>query len=216
MRFPILRSRLCLLACSFCIFTIGCQSASHTGNGALIGSGLGAATGAIIGHQTGNSGTGALIGAVAGGLGGALVGNAQDAREERDMAVAQANYSQQALQAERMALTNADIVKMSQNGLSAELITAAIQQRGGRFHTSPDDLIALNANGVDQRVISVMQSAAPLPVVSVPPTKTVIPVEREVVVTGPGPQVGVGIHIGRRPHRRWWHRRHHRRHHHHH
>lgn len=214
MRLPILRAVACLLACSFFISTIGCQTASHAENGALIGSGLGAMTGAIIGQHNGNSGTGALIGAAAGGLGGALLGNAQDAREERDMAVAQANYSQQALRAEQMALTNADVVKMSQNGLAPELIMGAIQQRGGRFHTSPDDLIALNSSGVDQRVIAAMQSATPLPVVGVPPVKTVIPVEREVVVTGPGPQVGVGIHIGRRPGRRYW-RRHHHWHHHH-
>ena len=51
----------------------GC--ATRTENGALIGGGLGAGTGAIIGNQSGHTGEGALIGGAAGALGGAVVGH---------------------------------------------------------------------------------------------------------------------------------------------
>lgn len=50
----------------------GCTS---TQQGALIGSAVGAGSGAIIGHQYGHSGRGALIGAGVGALTGALVGD---------------------------------------------------------------------------------------------------------------------------------------------
>jgi len=43
--------------------------------GAVIGGMLGAATGAIVGHQSGKQGEGALIGAGLGALAGALVGD---------------------------------------------------------------------------------------------------------------------------------------------
>jgi hypothetical protein len=54
----------------------GC--ASDAQNGALIGGLLGAGTGAIIGHQSGEGWAGAGIGAAAGALGGYIVGNEVD------------------------------------------------------------------------------------------------------------------------------------------
>ena len=49
-------------------------------DGAVLGGALGAATGAIIGHQSGKQGEGALIGAGVGALTGALVGDQVDER----------------------------------------------------------------------------------------------------------------------------------------
>ena len=54
----------------------GCRN--DAGTFAAIGTGLGAATGAIIGHQSGHGGEGALIGAGAGALGGYILGNESD------------------------------------------------------------------------------------------------------------------------------------------
>jgi uncharacterized protein YcfJ len=54
----------------------GCRN--DAGTFAAVGTGLGAATGAIIGHQSGHAGEGALIGAGAGALGGYIIGNESD------------------------------------------------------------------------------------------------------------------------------------------
>ena len=59
-------------------FTLGLAGCTTTQGGALWGSGIGAAAGALIGNQTGNTGGGALIGAALGGLSGALIGDAID------------------------------------------------------------------------------------------------------------------------------------------
>ncbi|PVB61708.1 lipoprotein [Labrenzia sp. 011] len=53
----------------------GCQSQSQTDR-ALVGGGLGAATGAIIGAAAGGGVGPALVGAAIGGAGGAIVGGA--------------------------------------------------------------------------------------------------------------------------------------------
>ena len=57
----------------------GCTT---TQKGTVVGGAVGAGTGAIIGHQSGNAGTGALIGGAAGAIGGALIGNAIEDEEE--------------------------------------------------------------------------------------------------------------------------------------
>src|SRR5262249_53098976 len=59
----------------------GCSSLNHTENGALAGGGIGAATGALIGHATGHTAGGALIGAGAGALAGGLIGHAAGQRD---------------------------------------------------------------------------------------------------------------------------------------
>ena len=141
------------------LFT-GCATANHTQRGALAGTALGTTAGAIIGHQSGHGAGGAAIGAVAGGLAGALAGNAADAREERDAAIARAEYaeSQQAA-AREPAMTNSDLIRMAQSGLSDEVIINAIRSRGGRFDLSPDGLIALGQGRVSDRVIREIQTA---------------------------------------------------------
>lgn len=51
---------------------------TNAGTGSLIGAGLGAVTGGVIGHQNGHRGAGALIGAGAGAIGGYMIGNESD------------------------------------------------------------------------------------------------------------------------------------------
>ena len=57
------------------ILLSGCTT---TQKGALVGSAVGAGSGAIIGHQSGHRGRGALIGAGVGAITGALVGDFVD------------------------------------------------------------------------------------------------------------------------------------------
>lgn len=60
----------------------GCQT-TPTQDGAIIGGGLGAGLGAIVGNQSGHTGEGALIGAGVGALTGAIVGDAVDEGRKR-------------------------------------------------------------------------------------------------------------------------------------
>lgn len=182
----------------------GC--ATSTGNGALFGSGLGATTGAIIGSASGNAGNGALIGAAAGALSGALVGNAEDSARQRDAAWAHA-YQMEQQQVAARAVTNADVVTMTQNGLSQDVIINAIRTRGGQFDTSPNALIWLKNSGVSDAVIATMQAGGP-PITPVT-TTTVLPPppihSPEVIVVEPHP-VPIVVHpppFCHHPPRRW-------------
>lgn len=142
----------------------GCAHMTHSGRGALVGSGLGAATGAIIGNQSGNSGGGALIGAAAGALGGALLGQTHDAMDDRDAALARAYSAEQHAAFQQTALSNTDVILMAQNGLGPDVIVNSIRTRGGQFDTSPPGLIALKQNGVPDSVIAVMQQTPSGPI----------------------------------------------------
>ncbi|MCC6486015.1 MAG: hypothetical protein IT364_00815 [Candidatus Hydrogenedentes bacterium] len=53
-------------------------------------------------------------------------------------------------------LTNEAVLKMVRAGLADEVVVGAIAQHEGRFSLSPDDLIALKAAGVSDRVIAAM------------------------------------------------------------
>jgi hypothetical protein len=180
-----------------CFLGPGCETAgSNTAGGALVGTGLGAVTGAIIGSATGrgNAAAGALIGAAAGGVGGALIGNAQDKREQQADAAVQAQYTQAQVAAERAALTNNDIVYMAKSNVGDGVIINSIRSRGGRFDTTPDAIVQLKANGISDAVIQTMQSTPP-PSATVPPPGAVAggPYYAPGVVVAPAPLVGVYV-----------------------
>ena len=60
----------------------GCNTATKSQKGAVIGTGGGAVIGAVIGKATGNTARGAVIGAVLGGVGGAVIGRKMDKQAE--------------------------------------------------------------------------------------------------------------------------------------
>ncbi len=62
---------------------------SHKTEGAVLGGGIGAGTGAIIGKQKGKAGQGALIGGLAGAGIGYVLGDAKDKNQARDARIAQ-------------------------------------------------------------------------------------------------------------------------------
>ncbi len=85
--------------CALAVAAVGCESMgtaaqSKQTQGALLGGALGAASGAIIGNQTGHAGAGTAVGAGLGALAGAVFGNAleeqQYARQTPGASVAQA------------------------------------------------------------------------------------------------------------------------------
>jgi uncharacterized protein YcfJ len=134
----------------------GCQNLNNTENGAILGSLLGAGTGAIVGHQSGHRDEGALIGAAAGLLGGGLMGKAQDNAEQRDAAVRYAQHTEMARRADMVAVTNQDVIAMTQQGFSDEHIINTMRHRGGRFDTSPAAQGYMKQMGVSERVLGAM------------------------------------------------------------
>jgi len=62
------------IACAALLVLAGCTTGSPQGDRAVVGGGVGAATGALIGGLATGTGGGALIGAGIGGAGGALIG----------------------------------------------------------------------------------------------------------------------------------------------
>lgn len=79
-----LRQKIQIGTASLALFALGACSEplSNREKGALIGGGVGAGSGALIGEAAaGAPGTGAAIGGAAGAIGGALVGDERDRRE---------------------------------------------------------------------------------------------------------------------------------------
>ncbi len=136
----------------------GCRNLDRTQNGALVGSGLGALAGTIIGHQTGNKEKGAALGALAGAAAGGLVGNAQQKTAERDDAVAYAHHQAAMRETERRAISNADVINMVQNGVEESTILDSIRATGGNFDVRPATIITLSKSGVNSRIIASMRS----------------------------------------------------------
>ena len=166
----------------------GCEGLSHTENGALIGGGIGAGTGAIIGHALGHTGGGALIGAGAGALAGGLIGNSADKSDQRAAAAAQAR---------QLGLT--DVAQMSQQHISDAVIVGQIRSTGSVYRLSPTDIVWLKQNGVSDYVVNEMQATAyryPGRVYTAAPVYT----EGVYVAEPPPPPVGVGVTFVERGH----------------
>lgn len=176
----------------------GCAPRNHTEHGALVGSTAGALLGGVIGHQSGNASDGAVLGALAGGVTGAFVGNAEDQKEMAYEELEEARAEQ------TQAVTNLDLIRMTQSGVSDEVIVNTVKTRGGRIDMSPDAVIDLKANGVSDYVVleiqKAAQSAAKDDVIHVVHNRP------DIIVV---PAIGVGVHHPPHPHG-YWHRPRHR------
>lgn len=133
---------------------------NDTATGAVVGGGLGAVTGALVGGKD-HRGGGALIGAGVGALTGGLIGNAADAADQRAAATGTAVVARANAQVAALAVTNFDLVEMTRAGVGEDVIISTIRSRGGRFDLSPNGLIALKQSGVSDRVVMAAQSSAP-------------------------------------------------------
>lgn len=196
---------LLLLVAGLACVGSGCAHMNHTQAGALTGTAIGTVAGAMIGGHNGNAAAGAILGGMTGMGVGALAGSAEDAREERDYAlmernaaIAHASYSSTV----EAPLTNFDLIRLAQSGVSDDVIINMIHSRGGHFNLNTDSIITLKQNGVSDRVIVVAQGA-PLPRMreprmSTPTRSSVVIVERPAptaaVVVGAGPCWGYHHH----------------------
>jgi hypothetical protein len=174
-------------ALALVLLAAGCET--HAGTGLLAGGALGALAGGAIGSASHHAGTGALIGATAGAALGGLTGAAVDNHEQK-VAVRQA--------AQRQAIGKQDVVDMTHNGTSDDIIINQIQTSGTVFHLSGSEVIWLQQSGVHDCVIKAMQATAYAP--PPPPPEVIVREPPPVVyVREPPPPVGFGvvIHGGR-------------------
>lgn len=190
----IMRLILCLSVLLPIGIMTGCHPRNHTEHGAMVGSTAGALLGGIIGHQSGNTGDGAVLGALAGGLTGAVVGNSKD---KEDMAYEELAQVQMA---EATAVTNLDLIRMTQSGVSDDVIVNTVKTRGGRIDMSPDAVIDLKANGVSDYVVLEIQKAAQAAARG--DVVRVVSSRPEIVIV---PSVGVGVGVSQHRHP-YWHR----------
>jgi uncharacterized protein YcfJ len=142
--------------------TAGCASMGRNArSGALLGTALGAGAGAIVGHQSGHRSAGAAIGAGLGALTGGLIGSAIDRSEEEaeDRARETDARVERALhEAGRNGgrLSVLDVIRMSQAGISDDLIMTKMDQTGSYYDLSASEIIDLTRSSVSERVIAYM------------------------------------------------------------
>lgn len=145
---------LLALAVSF-----GCASPHRADQGALVGGLLGAGTGALIGSESGNAGAGAAIGAGLGAITGGVVGSELDEIEAQNRALIEAKMGRQIRVG---AVTQEDVVTMTQAGVDEELIVNHIRAHGMTHCPGASDLVYLNQQGVSKRVVMAMQETPPV------------------------------------------------------
>src|SRR5262245_50986258 len=139
----------------------GCRSPYYADRGALTGGLIGAGAGALVGEHNGNALAGAVIGSAAGAIAGSAIGEGIDADIARNNAIIEERMGRQLAGA----VTTADVVGMSQSGLSGEVIVTHIRANGMAQRPQAGDLIALKNQGVSDRVLNAMQQP-PAPRVS--------------------------------------------------
>ncbi|PQO37731.1 hypothetical protein DTL21_07245 [Bremerella cremea] len=164
---------LLLLASTLLAGSVGCRSPYYQDKLALIGAGTGALAGAAIGNASGHSAGGAIIGGIVGATAGGAVGSHMDEVEARNQALIQERLGRSV----EGATTYADVIAMSNAGLSDQVITTHIRRHGVAQVPQAQDLIYLKSNGVSDAVIGTLQAPPPTEVVRTvapPPPRAVI------------------------------------------
>jgi surface antigen len=161
----------------------GCNSMNNTERGALGGGALGAGAGALLGAATGHAGAGAAIGAGVGAVTGGLIGNSEDRAESRQ------KRSAEAWAAQHPPMGIPDIVQLSQQHISDELIIGQIRNSSSAYALTANDITYMRQQGVSERVIGYMLGRTA-------PATMVVPGRTVYVMEPPPPPVAVGVGIG--------------------
>ncbi len=123
----------------------GCETAGpRTKQGAVAGGLIGAAGGAIIGHQRHRELEGAGIGAAVGAISGALIGSSME------------NSDRQALAANPSYLPLTRIAEMGSQGTPDSVIIDEIQRTRSTYSLDSETITYLKQNKVSDRVIDYM------------------------------------------------------------
>lgn len=179
------RSITALLIATSVVLGSGETVIAQTGQqrGATLGGLAGAIAGGLIGDNNNEAGAGAAIGGVVGAVAGGILGNASDKdaairRQQQAYYNAQRQqyYAQQQAVAVQSAVTLQDVISMSRSGLSDQVITNQVRQRGYVGKLAVSEIIALHQQGVSENVITTLQAigngqvtvARPAPVVNTP------------------------------------------------
>jgi hypothetical protein len=140
------------------LLSAGCETPEgnpdRTASGALVGGGLGAATGAIIGSATGHAGTGALIGGGLGAVTGGVIGHAMDQQQRERLERQSPSTLQRVEQGQPLGL--ADIKALTKAGVSDEVIMSQIRNSRVVYRLTTAEIIDLKDAGVSNRVIDFM------------------------------------------------------------
>ncbi len=138
--------------------TVGCAT-DRAGNGALAGTLVGGALGAAVGEASDNP----LAGALLGGLGGAVVGSAIGEANDRAEAgaVRRATYERDVAAARAARVGMDEAIQLTLSGVDPAVIATHVRQNGGGGRLSAADLITLQQNNVDPRVVTALQTAGP-------------------------------------------------------
>jgi uncharacterized membrane protein len=171
---------------------VGCSGMNNTESGALGGGLIGGGIGALAGAACGRPLAGAAIGGAVGAGTGALIGHDEDKREDRAKQVAAAYAAQM--------MTLTDVVKMTQDHVSDDLIINQMNSTYSNFNLRPDEITYLKQQGVSDRVIMAMQMRRYPPPGYV--YRGVAPAGVVVVEPAP-PPVAVGVGFGWGYHRHW-------------
>jgi hypothetical protein len=164
----------------------GCQTA--TGTGAAAGAAIGTGVGALASRCPGGALVGGLIGAGAGALGGAVV---DESRERRAARAAAADVAVRAPSLQ-------EVVSMTQSAVPAGQIIEQIRTSGVVYRLTPEQVVWLNQQGVNDAVIREMQDTAYRAPRRVVYTSAPVVVEQPVYVAPPPPvAVGIGFGVGR-------------------
>lgn len=131
----------------------------NTQRGAAVGGIAGAVAGAAIGDHNGETGAGAAIGGILGAFAGGLLGNAEDQQRAYQSQRQYQQTQQQLREYQRTAVSTQDVVAMTGNGLSEQVIINQIQQRGVQTQLQVADIIALHQQGVSENIITAMLQA---------------------------------------------------------
>lgn len=161
-----------LILIAACMTAVPAWGQQNTERGAVLGGLAGGIAGAAIGKQNGETGAGAIVGGALGLMTGAAIGNVKD--EEIARARAQAYYQQQMAYRQARAVSPSDVVNMTRNGLSEQVIITHIRQNGVQYEPQVSDVIAMHQQGVTENVINAMQQASRAPA----PAPTVVPAPR--------------------------------------
>lgn len=191
-RARLLRARSLALGLGGLVLLGGCESMNNTDKGLITGGVLGGALGTVVGGISGHPGAGAAIGAASGALIGGVAGNAEDKAERR------AEQQAVAWNAQNPPLSLTDIVRMAQSHISDDVIIRQIESTNSAYTLRPQDIEYLKQMGVSDRVVMVMQTRRPGPVVRTRPASTVYVVEP----APPPVSVGFGFGYGCGPYRR--------------
>jgi hypothetical protein len=191
---------LVLVVAAGCALSTGCSSMSNTEKGMGLGGLIGAGVGTAVGAASGNTGTGAAVGGLIGAGVGGLAGADADARQQEraDIRRVEAEAHAQAT-AQQVGMT--DVIQLTQQGVSDELIVNQIRNSRSTFRLSAQDIVTLRDNKVSDRVISEMQHTQSRLGYAAPPPRTVVVRETAptTVIYERGPYWGRPVYVAPHP-----------------